>query len=82
MPLSRPLALAALLSLSAARPAHAQSPMGRNFDVLTGISGLLLGAWLLRGRPVPRPVVLLVFRRLRAGKREWRPGAPEPMLSR
>ena len=100
----------------------------------------LLGARLLRDRPVPRPVVLawnvvglallanivivavlstpvpfrrfpsqpphtlpssfpfvwlpsflvqvalashlLVFRRLRAGKREWRPGAPEPMLSR
>jgi hypothetical protein len=32
--------------------------LGRNFDILTGISGLLLGAWLLSGRPVPRQVVL------------------------
>jgi hypothetical protein len=32
--------------------------VGRNFDILTGISGLLLGAWLLSGRPVPRQVVL------------------------
>jgi len=32
--------------------------LGRNFDILTGITGLALGAWLLRGRPVPRQVVL------------------------
>ena len=32
--------------------------LGRNFDILTGISGLLLGALLLRGRPIPRQVVL------------------------
>ena len=32
---------------------------GRNFDVVSGASGLLLGAWLLSGRPVPRPLVLL-----------------------
>ena len=33
--------------------------MGRNFDVLTGISGLLLGLWLLGRKPIPRGVVLL-----------------------
>jgi hypothetical protein len=32
--------------------------LGRNFDILTGISGLLLGAWLLSGRPVPQQVLL------------------------
>ncbi len=31
---------------------------GRNFDVITGITGLLLGAWLLSGREVPRGGVL------------------------
>ncbi len=31
---------------------------GRNFDVLTGITGLLLGLALLRGRQVPKAVVL------------------------
>lgn len=31
---------------------------GRNFDILTGITGLLLGVWLLGGREVPRGVVL------------------------
>jgi hypothetical protein len=31
---------------------------GRNFDVVTGITGLLLGLALLRGRPVPKAVVL------------------------
>ena len=33
--------------------------MERNFDVVTGISGLLLGLWILSRRPVPRGVVLL-----------------------
>jgi hypothetical protein len=32
---------------------------GRNFDVVTGISGLLLGLWLLSRKPVPRGVVVL-----------------------
>lgn len=32
---------------------------GRNFDVITGMSGLALGLWLLRRKPVPRGVVLL-----------------------
>ncbi len=31
---------------------------GRNFDILSGLSGLLLGAWLLTGRPVSRSLVL------------------------
>jgi hypothetical protein len=31
---------------------------GRNFDVISGITGLVLGIWLLSGRPVPRGVVL------------------------
>ena len=31
---------------------------GRNFDVVTGLSAIVLGAWLARGR-VPRAVVLL-----------------------
>ena len=31
---------------------------GRNFDVVTGITGLLLGSWLLSRRTVPRGVVL------------------------
>jgi hypothetical protein len=31
---------------------------GRNFDIVSGITGLLLGAWLLSGRPVPRHLVL------------------------
>lgn len=31
---------------------------GRNYDVITGVTGLLLGGWLLSGRPVPRSVVL------------------------
>jgi hypothetical protein len=31
---------------------------GRNFDIVSGITGLLLGAWLLSGRPVPRGLVL------------------------
>lgn len=31
---------------------------GRNFDVITGISGLALGLWLLRRKAVPRAVVL------------------------
>ena len=31
---------------------------GRNFDIVTGLTGLLLGAWLLNGRPAPRGVVL------------------------
>jgi hypothetical protein len=30
---------------------------GRNFDVASGIAGLVLGIWLLSGRPVPRGVV-------------------------
>lgn len=31
---------------------------GRNFDIISGITGLVLGAWLLTGRTVPRAVVL------------------------
>jgi hypothetical protein len=31
---------------------------GRNFDVVTGIAGLILGALLVRGRILPRAVVL------------------------
>ena len=31
---------------------------GRNFDLVTGVTGLLLGSWLLGGRVVPRGVVL------------------------
>ena len=31
---------------------------GRNFDVVSGITGLLIGTWLLIGRPVPRGLVL------------------------
>lgn len=31
---------------------------GRNFDVVTGLTGLLLGGWILGGRTVPRGVVL------------------------
>lgn len=31
---------------------------GRNFDILSGITGLLLGAWLLRDRRCPRGVVM------------------------
>jgi hypothetical protein len=31
---------------------------GRNFDVVTGLTALLLGLWLLRGGRVPRGVVL------------------------
>jgi hypothetical protein len=31
---------------------------GRNFDVISGVSGLILGIWLLRRRQVPRSVVL------------------------
>jgi hypothetical protein len=31
---------------------------GRNFDIVTGITGLVLGAWILSGRAVPRGVVL------------------------
>lgn len=31
---------------------------GRNLDVVTGVTGLLLGAWLLSGRTVPYAVVL------------------------
>ena len=27
---------------------------GRNFDIVTGVTGLLLGAWLLSGRSLPR----------------------------
>ncbi len=30
---------------------------GRNFDVVTGIAGLVLGIWLLSGRAVPRGAV-------------------------
>ena len=30
---------------------------GRNFDVVTGVSGLVLGLWLLSGRSVPRGVI-------------------------
>jgi hypothetical protein len=32
--------------------------LGRNFDVISGITGLVLGLWLLRRRPTPRGVVL------------------------
>lgn len=31
---------------------------GRNFDIVTGISGLALGAWLMSGKSVPRRLVL------------------------
>jgi hypothetical protein len=31
---------------------------GRNLDIITGITGLLLGGWLLSGRHVPRGVLL------------------------
>lgn len=31
---------------------------GRNFDIVTGITGLLLGAWLLGGRPLSRGAVM------------------------
>jgi hypothetical protein len=31
---------------------------GRNFDIISGITGLILGGWLLSGRTVPRAVVL------------------------
>jgi hypothetical protein len=31
---------------------------GRNLDMLTGISGLLLGVWLMRARSVPRSLVV------------------------
>ena len=31
---------------------------GRNFDVISGLSGLVLGLWLLSGRPVSRAVLL------------------------
>lgn len=31
---------------------------GRNFDIVTGITGLALGVWLLSGRAAPRGVVL------------------------
>ena len=30
---------------------------GRNFDIVTGVTGLLLGAWLLRSKSVPRGLV-------------------------
>ena len=32
---------------------------GRNWDVVTGITGLLLGGWLLTGRSAPRWLILL-----------------------
>jgi hypothetical protein len=32
---------------------------GRNFDIVSGVSGLVLGGWLLSGRRVPRVVVLV-----------------------
>jgi hypothetical protein len=32
--------------------------LGRNFDVISGITGLVLGLWLLSRRPTPRGVVL------------------------
>lgn len=32
---------------------------GRNFDIITGITALALGGWLLSGRPTPRGIVLL-----------------------
>jgi hypothetical protein len=31
---------------------------GRNFDVISGVSGLILGIWLLSGRRVPSSIVL------------------------
>jgi len=31
---------------------------GRNFDILSGLTGLALGAWILNGRSVPRAVLL------------------------
>jgi hypothetical protein len=31
---------------------------GRNFDIVSGVTGLLLGAWLLSGRPAPERVIL------------------------
>jgi hypothetical protein len=31
---------------------------GRNFDIVTGVTGLVLGAWLLRSKAVPRGLVL------------------------
>jgi hypothetical protein len=31
---------------------------GRNFDLISGITGLLLGIWLLTERPIPRSIVL------------------------
>ena len=31
---------------------------GRNFDIISGLSGLLLGGWMQSGRPVKRGVVL------------------------
>ena len=31
---------------------------GRNFDVISGLTGLALGVWLLSGRAVSRPLVL------------------------
>ncbi len=33
--------------------------VGRNFDIVSGITGLLLGGWLLSGGRVPRGVVLV-----------------------
>jgi len=32
---------------------------GRNFDVISGVTGVVLAAWLWRGRPVPRGLVLV-----------------------
>ena len=32
---------------------------GRNFDIVSGITGLLLGAWLLTGRPAPGSLILV-----------------------
>jgi hypothetical protein len=31
---------------------------GRNFDIVSGVSGAVLGGWMLSGRPVPRGVLL------------------------
>jgi hypothetical protein len=31
---------------------------GRNFDIVTGVTGLVLGLWLLRSKAVPRGLVL------------------------
>ncbi len=31
---------------------------GRNFDILSGLTGLVLGLWLLGGRPAGRPLLL------------------------